>query len=297
MKDLLTKFEAYLLTEKCVSRNTLQAYTTDMKQWYSYYLDQGSPELSVELLKKFIYSLDGQHLSARTLSRKISCLKLFFSWLHDRYGMVNHAEHLLFPKLSKRLPHQINEIEIQQLLQCAEEDSSDLGMRNKVIIYLLYVSGMRISELVSLTISMIHFDTQIIHVTGKGNKMRLIPIPAPMLDLMKIYIKSAHQNFTKRVQQSTDYLFPTLYGGKVKPITRQSCWIIIQALWKQSGNRNSISPHMLRHSFATHMLKRGADLRSLQMLLGHETISTVQIYTHVETSFLRDVYDKKHPRS
>lgn len=162
----------------------------------------------------------------------------------------------------------------------------------------MYVSGMRVSELINLNVSDIHFDTGFIAVTGKGGKQRMIPIPQSMLAMIREYIQTVQRGiYMRRPTKESDYLFPVYYGKKIKAITRQACWGIIQKICKNAGIKRAISPHQLRHSLATHMLKKGADLRSLQMILGHENISTVQVYTHVETTHLREVYDKKHPRS
>ena len=301
MKDLLTKFEAYLLTEKRVAANTFSAYKNDLDQ-FCVYLGKHkilANQVTDEIVKNFVYALSDQKLSARSMARKISSLKLFFAFLEDRFGMHHCAQDLIFPKLDQRLPSALSEEEIEQLFTAADQDATDNGFRNKIMLSLLYVSGMRISELVHLTISDLHFDTGFISVNGKGGKGRLIPLPRPMLASIDQYLKTAHRAFAAgdRGARATDLLFPIFYAGKVKPITRQAFWIILKQIWLKSGISRSLSPHTLRHSFATHMLKRGADLRSLQMLLGHENIATVEIYTHVETSYLREMYDKKHPRS
>ena len=209
--------------------------------------------------------------------------------------MTNIASHILFPKMEKRLPRYLTEEEMQALLLHAGVDTSPLGVRNKVMIYLLYVSGMRISELVQLKKNDLFFDKQMICVYGKGGKQRFIPIPESIMHIIKLYLNGEYKDVTRNFE--TPYLFPVLYKGIFKPLSRQAFWILLKTVCLKAGIDRIVSPHQLRHSFATHMLKRGADLRSLQMLLGHETISTVQIYTHVEKSHLREVYDKKHPRS
>jgi integrase/recombinase XerD len=165
--------------------------------------------------------------------------------------------------------------------------------------YLLYVSGMRISELVHMRVSDIQFDTGFLKITGKGEKERLIPVPEAMRQMLREYLETAHRDFMTKKGGTVhnDYLFPTWYAGTIKPITRQACWMILNSLWLKTGIQKTISPHQLRHSLATHMLKNGVDLRSLQQILGHENIGTVEIYTHVEVSHIREVYDKKHPRS
>ena len=184
---------------------------------------------------------------------------------------------------------------MEQLLKAAEADSSSHAHRNKVMLYLLYVTGLRITELTTLTLSAIQWDTGFLHIAGKGGKQRMIPLPLPMKELLQGYVQKLQHQMT--AENKSDYLFPVRYACTIRPITRQAFWNILKKIWKKTGNAKSISPHQLRHSLATHLLKRGADLRSLQLLLGHENVSTVQIYTHVETSHLRMVYNKKHPRS
>lgn len=300
MNDRIVKFQAYLLTEKCVSNNTFAAYKNDLDQFALFLSNKNIPFESVnaQILKDFIYHVSQLGTKPRTLARKVSTLKVFFGYLHERFGYTHHAEELVFPKLDQRLPTVLSEEDIERLFELADADNSDLGFRNKIMLYLLYVSGMRISELVHLNVEDIRFDTGFISVVGKGGKARMIPLPQEMLYLLDLYLKTVHAKFTAHAGAGTiRILFPTLYAGKVKPITRQSFWIILHDLWKRSGIVQTLSPHVLRHSFATHMLKRGADLRSLQILLGHERVTTVEIYTHVETSHLREMYDKKHPRS
>jgi len=297
---ILTKFYTYLLTEKCVSANTFSAYKRDIDQCLAY-LNQHNKaldKLTIEDIKDYLrYLKETLSLSSRSITRKISALKVLFSYMHERLELPNLAEDLTFPKLDKKLPNYLSEQEVRQLLVATQNDTSDLGIRNKILIYLLYVSGMRISELIQLQLSHLHFDTGFIDVLGKGGKMRMVPVPQAIFGLLKVYIESVHSKFTNSGARSTDYLFPILYAGKIKAITRQAVWGILKTLCKKSGIERSIFPHQLRHSLATHMLKNGADLRSLQILLGHENLATVQIYTHVETSYLRTVYDKKHPRS
>lgn len=299
--DVVHQFIAYLLTEKRVSHNTFAAYRRDIQQFVFFVRQQSLDleQLTLKDMKNFLKYLKDLSLSSRSMSRKISSLKTFYGYLERYHRWPNLAAELTFPKLEKRLPSYLTEQEIEHLLKIAGADNSDLAIRNKVMLYLLYVSGMRISELINLHLSDIHFDTGFIGVTGKGGKGRMIPVPEPMLAMLKKYLDTVYHNFVykKTKKRATDFLFPVSYGGKIKAITRQAFWGILKVLWKKTGNPKSISPHKLRHSLATHMLKNGADLRSLQLLLGHENLSTVQIYTHLETSYLRSVYDKKHPRS
>ncbi len=299
--DMITKFEVYLLTEKRVAANTLSAYRQDLAQLTLFLTKQEKSleNVLVKDLKEFLRFLRTQDIGPRSLARKISTLKAFYTYLHERYNWENKAENLIFPKIKRGLPHFLTETEVEVLLQIADSDSSVLGKRNKVLLYLLYVSGMRISELTSMRVSSIHFDTGFIKVRGKGDKERMIPVPTPMLAILQGYLQEFHKPFMIKHGgiHGPDYLFPTIYAEKIKPITRQACWIILKEMWKKTGNEKRISPHQLRHSLATHMLKNGVDLRSLQLILGHENLMTVEIYTHVEVSHVRKVYDEKHPRS
>jgi len=300
-RNIVDRFNAYLLTEKRVSANTFSAYKCDIEQCVMFLRSQNvaSDAITIKNIKAFLHYLKKINCSARTMSRKISSLKVFFNYLHQQYGFQNVAEDLTFPKLEKRLPQHLSEDEVAMLFEVAERNRTPIGLRNKIMLYLLYVSGMRISELTHLQLSDIHFDTGLIFVQGKGGKGRMIPIPKQMNGLLKAYINTVHKSLVNKnvVTRKTEYLFPVYYGGKSKPISRQAFWIILRQLGEKTGIERSIFPHKLRHSLATHMLKNGADLRSLQLLLGHENLSTVQIYTHVETSYLRKIYDKKHPRS
>lgn len=295
---VLTRFETYLLTERRVSQHTFIAYKNDIHQ-FKLYLDAEHlvfEQLTLGDLKGFLIYLVDQKMSARTRSRKISALKAFYKYSSTYYDISDLAQDVSFPKLEKKLPHYLSEKEVEKLLSIVDQDRSINHFRNRVMLYLLYVTGMRISELLSLAVSDIHPDSCLLSVIGKGGKGRMIPLPLSIVKLLDEYLRTTHRRFTEK-HRTTAYLFPVMYKKVIKPMSRQSFWIILRALWKKTGSSVPIFPHKLRHSFATHMLKRGADLRSLQLLLGHENLSTVQIYTHVETSYLRKVYDKKHPRS
>lgn len=292
-----TKFESYLLTEQRVSINTFSSYKRDLAQFIDF-LHKENFDITVittEELKKFIHYLYGLKLNSRSIARKISTLKAFFVYINRVFNIANSAKELCFPKIQKKLPTYLTKEEVQNIIVIAEQDTSTLGARNKIMLYLLYVSGIRVSELVNLSLPHFNFDTGLLSIMGKGGKQRMIPVPSAINQLLSDYFMSLQKNSS--FENGPLYLFPIVYGKKIKPISRQSCWIILKKLCSDAGIKKSVSPHQLRHSFATHMLEKGADLRSLQVLLGHENISTVQIYTHVETSQLRKIYDKKHPRS
>ena len=302
-KDLVIRFEAYLLAEKRVSRNTFSAYILDVNQFVNYLhsKDCSLQNLNKKRMRLYIgYLKNKLSMSSSSMTRKISTLKVFFVFLSRNFDIKNFGADLVFPKLDKRLPKFLSEDEIEKLIETSRADMSDLGRRNNIILSLLYVTGMRISELVSLTISSIQFDEALIAVSGKGGKGRLVPIPKKVLKELDKYIQDIHPRLTETNHsnfRATDFLFPLVYSGKIRHISRQSFWMILKEIAKKAGVESEVSPHKLRHSLATHLMRKGANLRSLQLLLGHENLSTVQIYTHVDTGYLRKIYDKKHPRA
>lgn len=297
-EQMHTKFEAYLLTERHVATNTFFSYRRDIKQFISF-LDKKScaiTDVNGDELKQFVHYLYGLKLSANSIARKISALKTFFAYISTQFNIKNSAKELHIPKIEKRLPTYLTQEEVSNVILQSEKDTTHLGVRNSLMIYLLYGSGMRVSELINIKISDLHFDTGFVSIVGKGGRHRMIPLPQSVLLLVRNYLNVYMSAETSTIKNPL-YLFPIVYGKKVKPISRQSCWGILKKICEAAGIKRAISPHQLRHSFATHMLEKGADLRSLQVLLGHGDITTVEVYTHVETSQLRKIYDKKHPRS
>ena len=301
--QLVTQFEAYLLTEKRVAQNTFLAYKRDVAQLCSFLHKKkvALGQCTKAHLKMYLKAFKDEGLSAKSIARKISTLKLLFEFLHEHYKIPNAAQSLIFPKLEKTLPPYLSEQEVQSLLQAANKDNSLKGIRNKVMLYVMYASGMRVSELVALKIDQIHFDTGFIHLVGKGNKERMVPLPKNILELLRFYLDHAYVKLfpEKLISQAKkqNYLFIAVYQNQVKPLSRQSFWMILKKILQHVAIFKQVSPHSLRHSLATHLLKNGADIRSIQILLGHENLATVQVYTHLENSELRKVYDKKHPRA
>ncbi len=300
-------FFTYILAEKRLSQNTFFAYKQDIEQFNAFLKTKNSSisACTVEHLKLFLKQLKDSGLKPRSLSRKISTIKALFTFASERCGLKNLGKQLIFPKLEKTLPQFLSEQDIYKLFDAAKLDTSDKGVRNKVMLYVLYASGMRVSELVSLTKEQIHFQDGFLQLHGKGNKDRMIPLPQPILELLREYLDYVYPALLPKLdensQATTDskqqYIFISSYGSSIKPISRQSFWIILKKLLSLAGVSSRISPHSLRHSLATHLLSSGADLRTLQMLLGHASIATVHIYTHVSNTELRTVYDKKHPRN
>jgi integrase/recombinase XerD len=300
--DYCAQFETYLLTEKRFSQNTFLSYRRDLLQFGAFLKNKRVliPACTKDHLRAYLKYLKDQGLTAKSIARKISTLKHFFSFLHERYHIDNSARSLVFPKLEKTLPRYLSEQEVQQLLAAANRDTSDKGFRNKVMLYLLYATGMRVSELVSLTLDKIVFDTGFVHIMGKGKKERAVPLPKNILELLSHYTQVIYPRLlppSYHKEGMTQYLFATVQKGELKPISRQLFWLSLKKILKCAAIFKDVSPHSLRHSLATHLLKNGADIRSLQMLLGHESLATVQIYTHLGNQDIRRIYDKKHPRA
>jgi len=301
VKDLYHKFEQYLMTEKRVALNTLQAYQADLEQAIDFFQHQGCAtfqDIGTEQITSFLHYLKiDQSLSARSVSRKISALKSLSKYAQKYHQAHDFTSTIRFPKLEKILPKFLTQDQVMHLFSIAKKDTTPSGHRNHVMIALAYVCGVRVSELIMIQRSHINFDDHLLHVLGKGSKERIIPLPESMVLLLQEYLDQSQPYLVKNMVIDSDYIFPVLYADVIKPMTRQGFWIILKDIVKQAGLSETTSPHVLRHSIATHLLKKGANLRLLQIALGHQKLETVQIYTHVEVSHLRKLYDAKHSRA
>jgi len=289
------------MTEKRVSNNTVQAYQSDLEQCIDFFEKQGCVtfhDVTSDHVKDYLYYLRiTLKISARSASRKLSALKSLCKYAQKYHSYHDFTFNVAFPKLEKTLPKFLTQDQILHLFTVAKTDKTPSGKRNHVMIALAYVCGVRVSELVELTRSNINFHDRLLHVSGKGEKERIVPLPESMCELLQTYLQQAQPYLFKNMTIDSDYLFPTLYADQIKPMTRQGFWTILKDITKKAHLPESVSPHVLRHSVATHLLKEGANLRLLQMALGHEQLETVQVYTHIEVSHLRKLYDEKHPRA
>jgi len=301
--EYLSLFQTYLLTEKRLSRNSVSAYLTDTEQLQAYLAQKYAGTLAQATgvqLKAYIRSLHNAKAQPRTIARKVSAFKVLYAFLSERFGAVNAAEVLIIPKIEKTLPTYLTHDEIQSLIRAAAGDGTLRGKRNLMMLQLLYATGLRITELVTLRIENIHFDTGFVSVVGKGGRQREIPLPMPICEALGNYVRSVLAELlidSGVTVNGKTLIFPTVRGRKVTPITRQAFWAILKDILALSGITKNVSPHTLRHSLATHLLQAGADIRSLQLWLGHEQMSTVEIYTHLDKSMVRKAYDHKHPRA
>lgn len=295
--EKIDDFSNFLKFEKNFSGNTLDAYMRDVRKLESFTiseLDNLSPEnITYENLQEYIYQLSKNKISERSQARAISSIKAFFKFLlEDDYRTDNPATLLEGPKLGLYLPDTLSEEDINRIITCID-NSTDIGKRNKCILEVLYSCGLRVSELIDLKISNINFKESYIMVEGKGEKTRLVPLANTTAEFITSYIHTV-RNKTKINKKYEDILFLNSRGTNM---SRVIVFIIIKELTQKAGISKSISPHTFRHSFATHLLQNGADLRFIQEMLGHSSITTTQVYTHLKTEELRDVILNFHPRN
>ena len=296
-KDTIHEFRNYLRLEKSMSGNSIDAYLHDIEKLEQFLESQGkqvSPEqVSLEYIRDFIKWLNEFGVSPRTQSRILSGIRSFYKFLliEDRI-QDDPTELIEFPKIGRKLPDVLTVIEIDQL-EAAIDLSKPEGHRNKAMIETMYSCGLRVSELVNLKISNLYLDEGFVRVVGKGNKERLVPIGSKSIKELKLYMD--HHRIHIPVQKGfEDFVFLNARG---KGLSRVMVFIIIKNLAESIGLTKQISPHTFRHSFATHLIEGGADLRAVQEMLGHESILTTEIYTHIDREFLREAILRFHPRA
>lgn len=294
-QQALTDYQNYLRLERGLSENSVANYSLDvrkLKKWLDSNNIETSPiAISEETVRQFIHEI-AKTVSPRTQSRIISGLKGFFNYLvFEDYRKTNPLELIQSPNLGRKLPDTLALEEIDSLIGAVDLGSKQ-GERNRAILETLYGCGLRVSELTNLKISDLFFDEGFIKVTGKGSKDRLVPISATTIKYINIYRNEirVHQEIAP---QAKDTLFLNQHG---RQLTRAMIFTIVKQLAEKAGIRKTISPHTFRHSFATHLLENGANLRAIQQMLGHESITTTEIYTHVDRKHLTEVMNKFHPR-
>ena len=292
-EDILQAFLDFLSVEKGLSANTILSYSRDLNKLF-YFLKKEKVALDSvqeEELVKFIHHQSRAGLSSRSLGRLISSLKSFYKFLVlDDVIKKNPAVNLSSPKIWLKLPQFLTVEEVESLLMQPDENNIR-GIRDRAMLELLYATGLRVSELVSLKMKDLNMEEGFLLCRGKGGKERIVPIGLSARHAIRRYLDEARPQIMK---ESSDALFLTSRGGA---FTRQGFWKMLKGYARKAGFDLKISPHILRHSFATHLLERGADLRSVQLMLGHTQITTTQIYTHVSRERLRKVYEKYHPRA
>jgi len=294
-KDALQDYQTYLKIERGLSANSIENYSRDVGKLIQF-LEKNeihSSPISIddELIQQFIYEVSKQ-VNARSQSRIISGLRSFFAYLvFENYRSENPTSLLETPKIGRKLPDSLSIEEIDTILSQIDL-SHPQGERNRAIVETLYSCGLRVTELITLQISDLFFKEGFIRVIGKGDKQRYVPINPETEKFITIYMNQV-RNHIQIKKGFEDTLFLNRRG---KQLSRNMVFLIIKGLTEKAGITKNVSPHTFRHSFATHLLENGADLRSIQQMLGHESITTTEIYMHVDKSFLKEVVEKYHPR-
>lgn len=292
MDSLADQCINYLRIERGLAHNTLEAYSKDLNGFFQFLENRGlSPlEVSQSHLMEYINMLAGVH-SSRSIARNISTIRVFFRFLISEGKMENSPARLLeSPKIAGRLPGVLSRQEVERLLS-QPVPSTPKGLRDRAMLEVLYATGLRVSELVGLKIQPVNLEAGYVKTFGKGSKERIVPMGDKSVEAVKEYLMNGRHRLIKG--ENIPYLFLNFRG---RPITRQGFWKIIKKYGREAGIKKKITPHSIRHSFASHLLEGGADLRSVQVMLGHADISTTQVYTHVTRERLKELHERCHPR-
>jgi len=294
MHQSLDRFLHYLVVEKGLSRNTIEAYSHGLCRFLNHLRAKGLEEVG-EITKldirEFLLFLKKKRLSSKTLARNLVSIRVFLRFLNEEGVLsANPAEEIESPKIAKTLPEILSLEEVETLL---EEPDIQIpqGMRDRAMLEMLYATGMRVSELTRLQVNHLHLEAGYVLLYGKGSKERIVPIGNEAMQWARRYMGEARKRLLKKGE--SPFLFVNRSG---KPMGRQHFWKSIKTHGRRAGIKKRIAPHLLRHSFASHLLERGADLRSVQLMLGHVDISTTQIYTHVAGERLKKIHQQYHPR-
>jgi integrase/recombinase XerD len=294
LKALIKEFLDYLSIERGLSKNTLESYGRDLGKYSAYFKKQGieNPDgVKRQDIQNFLMALKDGKLNASSISRNLVAIKVFHRYLTtQRYIKEDVTSVLETPKLWKTLPDVLDLKEIEAIIE-KPNTLKKQGLRDRAALELMYATGMRVSELVNLKVSDIHMDVGFVRCIGKGQKERVIPVGRKAKEALQKYLVKARPKFLKNKESTA--LFLTRLG---KPMSRQSFWMVIKRYVREARIKKRVTPHTFRHSFATHLLQRGADLRVVQELLGHTNISTTQIYTHIDKERLKQIHQKFHPR-
>jgi integrase/recombinase XerD len=295
MEQLVDTYLLHLKVERGLAQNTLDSYRRDLTKFVRYLSRQGVVDFEQVDRREIMSFMEGLHNSGRaaaTISRNLAAIRSFYGFLSQENLVKNNpSTELESPKIPKRLPQILTVSQINSLL--AQPDGKNAaGMRDKAMLELLYATGIRVSELVDLNLVDVNLEMGFLRCLGKGSKERIVPMGKMAVSCMQLYLQSGRGKLLRDSQEQAVFL--NVHGRR---LTRQGFWKILKKYVRQAGLKEDITPHTLRHSFATHLLENGADLRSVQEMLGHSDISTTQIYTQVTANHLREVYQQFHPRA
>jgi integrase/recombinase XerD len=295
MKEFLQEYLTVLKLERNLSENTLSSYKNDINSFINFLEDKSINDFSdvdSKILVGFFKVLKDSGLTSTSAARYHSSVKGFFSYLHqNKYLKSNPVDKINPPKLSRKLPAVLNVNEIDKILD-SPDISDKFGLRDKAILEVLYACGLRVSELLNLKISDLYLSEEVLRVFGKGGKERLVPIGRSAVKWTQEYLRKGRPLLEKKLK-SQNIVFLNTRGTK---LSRMGIWKIIDHYSKQAGIEKEVHPHTFRHSFATHLIEGGADLRAVQEMLGHSDISTTQIYTHIDRDYIKQVHKDFHPR-
>ena len=289
---VIEKYQIYLITKKHLSDNSIDSYMLDIAkylEWEENHSIKTYKNIQKENVYNYLEHLDEEKYSIYSVVRKISSIKSFHNFLNEEFHITNTTLNLETPRFYAKLPNVLSIEEVESLLDIPLNTAYDY--RNKAMIELMYATGLRVSELINLTLNNIDFEEKIIRIVGKGNKERLVPFGDIAYNYLNIYIET-YRDFLKK-KRLCDKVFLNNHGYS---LTRQGFFKILTNIAKDKNIKTKITPHVLRHSFATHLLNNGADLRSIQMMLGHSNLSTTQIYTNINNETLKENYQLYHPR-
>ncbi|CDQ19426.1 tyrosine recombinase XerD subunit [Halobacillus karajensis] len=295
MQHALEDFFHYLTVERGLSVNTIQSYKRDLSQYGRFMKEQQGVsswgEVTRAHIMKYLHHLNDEGRSAATIARLLSSIRLFHQFLiREKVTEQDPSLHIETPKKDRKLPKVLSSNDVDKLLNIHAKDP--LSARNKAMFEMLYATGLRVTELVSLKVTDLHLTMGFVRCLGKGSKERIIPLGDMAKEAIENYLQVGREALVK--QKRTEELFVNHHGNA---LSRQGFWKILKAVAREMGVNKELTPHTLRHSFATHLLENGADLRAVQEMLGHADISTTQIYTHVSKTRLKDVYRSYHPRA
>ncbi|RWZ60200.1 site-specific tyrosine recombinase XerD [Halobacillus fulvus] len=295
MQFALDDFFHYLTVERGLSPNTIQSYKRDLNQYHMFMIQEENLDnwdhVTRANVMKFMYALNDKGRSPATVARILSSIRLFHQFLvREKVTNQDPSLHIETPKKERKLPKVLSSEDVEKLLSVSGTDPLDT--RNRAMLEMLYATGLRVSELVSLKVGDLHLTMGFVRCLGKGSKERIIPLGDMAKDAIEQYLAKGRNALVKK--KSTEELFVNHHGNR---LSRQGFWKILKAVAREVGVTKELTPHTLRHSFATHLLENGADLRAVQEMLGHSDISTTQIYTQVSKTRLKDVYRSYHPRA
>jgi integrase/recombinase XerD len=295
MQRIFQDFMYHLQGERHLARNTVASYQNDIRRYLAYLEENhiDHPDLiSERLIIVYLETLADIPLAASSLARNLSAIRMFHRFMtNENYTQEDVTQNIDTPRLPKRLPKVLDIPDVEAILDAIDPDT-DAGLRDRAMLELLYGAGLRISELLALRLSVLYLDEGWIRVSGKGAKERIVPFGSEAGDWLMRYLRHVRPRLAESID-AEDFVFLNLRGG---PLSRMGVWKIIQNYVRLAGIDKAVSPHVFRHSFATHLLEGGADLRAVQEMLGHSDIATTQIYTHLDRNYLKEVHKTFHPR-